>query len=43
MTTETAPNRTEEFHVTGEELLAKVRELAHEGNIRRLIIRNEAG
>lgn len=43
MTTATAPNRTEEFHVTGEELLAKAKALVHEGNIRRLIIRNEAG
>jgi hypothetical protein len=42
MTTETM-HRTEEFHVTGEELLAKARQLVHEGNIRRLIIRNEAG
>ena len=42
MTTETM-NRTEEFHVTGEQLLAKARELVHEGNIRRLIIRNETG
>ncbi len=42
MTTETL-HRTEEFHVTGDELLAKARELVHEGNIRRLIIRNEVG
>ena len=34
---------TEEFQVNGEELIAKIRELAHEGNIRRLIIRNEDG
>src|SRR5690242_5562229 len=40
MTTETARSRTEEFHLTGDELLAKVKELVHEGNIRRLIIRN---
>ena len=43
MTTETTTPRTEEFRITGEELLAKVKELVHEGNIRRLIIRNEAG
>jgi Domain of unknown function (DUF4342) len=43
MTTETARPRIEEFRITGDELLAKVRELIHEGNIRRLIIRNEAG
>ena len=43
MTTETLPPRTEEFRITGDELIAKVRELVHEGNIRRMIIRNEAG
>ena len=43
MVTETAMPRTEEFRITGEELTAKVKELVHEGNIRRLIIRNEAG
>jgi hypothetical protein len=43
VTTETIPPRTEEFRISGEELLAKVRELVHEGNIRKLIIRNEAG
>lgn len=34
---------TEEFQVTGEELLTKIKELVHEGNIRRVIIRNEKG
>jgi hypothetical protein len=43
MTTQTTPLRTEEFRINGDELLAKVRELVHEGNIRRIIIRNEAG
>ncbi len=31
---------TEEIHTTGEELVAKVKELVHEGNIRRIIIKN---
>ena len=35
--------RTEEFRVSGEGLLAKVKELVHEGNIRRIAIRNEEG
>ena len=35
--------RTEEFQVNGEELIGKIKELLHEGNIRRLIIRNEEG
>ena len=34
---------TEEFKTTGEELLSKVKELLHEGNIRRLIIKNDEG
>jgi hypothetical protein len=34
---------TEEFEVNGEELLSKIKELAHQGNIRRVIIRNEEG
>jgi len=35
--------RTEEFEVSGDDLLAKVKELVHEGKIRRISIRNEAG
>jgi len=35
--------RWEEFQVKGEQLLAKVKELVHEGNIRRLIIANDDG
>lgn len=34
---------TEEFQVNGEELLSKVKELMHEGNIRRIVIRNQDG
>ena len=43
MTAASAPHRTEEIHVTADQLLAKVKELVHEGNVRRLIIRDEAG
>jgi hypothetical protein len=35
--------RTEEFRVSGEGLLAKCKELVHEGNVRRLTIKNEEG
>jgi hypothetical protein len=35
--------RTEEYQVSGEGLVAKVKELVHEGNIRRIIIKNEEG
>jgi ribosomal 30S subunit maturation factor RimM len=34
---------TEEFHVNGEQLLAKIKELIHAGNIRRIIIKNKEG
>jgi hypothetical protein len=34
---------TEEFHINGEELLARIKKLVHEGNIRRIIIKNKDG
>jgi len=34
---------TEEFHVNGEELIAKIKELIHAGNIRRIVIKNKDG
>lgn len=36
-------DRWDEYKVQGEELLAKVKELVHEGNIRRVVIENEEG
>jgi uncharacterized protein DUF4342 len=42
--TDTNPEQksyTEELQVMGEQLLAKVRELLHEGNVRRIIIKQE--
>ena len=33
----------EEFQVKGDELVAKVKEIIHEGNVRRLSIKNEEG
>jgi hypothetical protein len=35
--------RTEEFRVSGEEVLAKIKELIREGNVRRVAIKNEEG
>lgn len=35
--------RTEEFRVDGEQLLAKVRELVKQGNIRRITIKTKEG
>ena len=34
---------TEEFRVEGEKLVAKLKELLHEGNIRRIIIKDKDG
>jgi hypothetical protein len=31
------------FNVTGDELLKKVKEIIHEGNVNRIIIKNEEG
>jgi hypothetical protein len=46
--TEPAPDptrrpRTEEFEVSGEKLIAKLKELVRQGNIRRITIKNEDG
>lgn len=38
-----APVRTEELEVGGERLLAKIKELVHEGNVRRIMIKNDDG
>lgn len=35
--------RAEEFSVNGEQLLAKVKELLRQGNIRRVIIKDKSG
>ena len=35
--------RCEEFESSGEKLVSKIKELIHEGNIRRIIIKNEEG
>ena len=35
--------RTEEFRVSGEEVLGKIKELVREGNVRRVAIKNEEG
>lgn len=35
--------KTEEFRVEGERLIAKIKELIHEGNIRRIIIKDKEG
>ncbi len=35
--------KIDEFKVKGEELLSKVKEIIHEGNIRKIIIKNDSG
>lgn len=36
-------NTTEEFKVKGDDLLAKVKQLINEGNVRKIIIKNKEG
>lgn len=44
MTTQTEEKvSTETIEVRGEDLLGRIKELVHEGNIRRIIIKNEEG
>ena len=35
--------RTEEFHVNGDEVIGRIKALIHEGNIRRITLKNEEG
>ena len=35
--------RKEEFKLDGSDIISKIKELIHEGNIRRIIIKNEEG
>ena len=37
------PQRTQEFTLNGDEVVAKVKDLIREGNIRRISIKNEDG
>ncbi len=45
MTDEKNANKTrsEEFKISGNEILNKIKELIHEGNIRRIILKDENG
>ncbi len=36
-------SRKEEFKLNGSEIVTKIKELIHQGNIRRIIIKNEEG
>lgn len=42
-TEQTEKVRREEYEVTGEQVVAKIKELIHEGNIRRITLKNEEG
>jgi len=35
--------RTSEFRVRGEHLVSRIKEILHEGNVRRIIIKNDEG
>lgn len=37
------PDRMNEFKVKGEELMRKVKDIVHEGNVRRIIIKDDKG
>ena len=39
----TSPTPTEEHQVPGANLVAKAKELIHQGNVRRLIVKNDQG
>ena len=39
----TGKTRTEEFKLNGGEILDKIKEVIHEGNIRRIILKDEQG
>ena len=39
----TDSNRSEEFQFSGDTLLAKIKDILREGNIRRVVIKNEDG
>lgn len=41
--TQTQQVRSEEFMIDGDQVVAKIKELLHEGNIRRLSLQTEAG
>ncbi|MCK4807424.1 MAG: DUF4342 domain-containing protein [Candidatus Aegiribacteria sp.] len=41
--TDSTESKENEFKVSGSDLLEKVKELIHQGNIRHIIIRNESG
>jgi len=41
--TEEKKTRTEEFKVAGDEILNKLKEILHQGNIRRIILKGEDG
>jgi repressor of nif and glnA expression len=41
--TDSTESKEKEFKVSGSDLLDKIRELFHQGNIRHIIIRNESG
>jgi uncharacterized protein DUF4342 len=38
-----ATAKTEQYRLTGEELIAKIKQIVHEGNVRRVIIKGAEG
>jgi hypothetical protein len=43
-TTSTTPNTTtEQYQLTGEDVITKIKQIVHEGNVRRVLIKNAEG
>ncbi len=42
-TTKEESTQQEEFKVKGDMLLAKIKELIHQGNVRKIVVKNDAG
>lgn len=42
-TANTTSTQTERYQLTGEDVISKIRQIVHEGNVRRVLIRNAEG
>ncbi|HEX5156475.1 MAG TPA: DUF4342 domain-containing protein [Ktedonobacterales bacterium] len=42
-TPDTASKTTEQYQLTGEDVISKIKQIVHEGNVRRVLIRNAEG
>lgn len=42
-TTSETPTNTEQYRVTGEDVMAQIKHLVHEGNVRKVVIKSPEG